>query len=185
VRLAIKAAQLLDTVLHQKLVNLMGLPLEIRMDLCVRLKVDKLDNAAEISAQFIIATLVELAENNRECMDFYLRVRPVLDQLPAVQLYTTAYQHFSTMSRWLRAAFEGMLRDAGFVSGVVQEDSYIPRGGYSPRLQFVVRYGGKKYIHGRDSHRYFPRIGDKVLFEPSRARSLTPSVFVTVFTPVK
>jgi hypothetical protein len=154
--------------------------------------VSRVDASDVFGHKGVIAGLIILVALNRlteEATIEYLQDRSDdLDKINAVTVFMTArriiqkQKNKHTNAELILDLLFVRLRQAGYIVGAVEEEFHTGKRGR--KLQYVVNYGGKKYIHDDGDHRWFPKAGDRVIVGTHRARALTPYVFLSYFNPL-
>lgn len=158
---------------------LMSLPVDTLLALIRRTKKVSGDDS---NAAVVLAKLAMLQEEG-----FMAEIRPLLDQFYVFVLYRAvqlvAKECLSpALCAPLTAECERRLLAAGYLYGRIEEGTFLDRKSGRQRRQMQVKAGGMTYVPDRSSHRYFPQVGDQVVFKPGRA--LTPKVTAVIFVPV-
>ncbi len=179
-QLCIEAADLIN-VLPRKNPNLRLLPVETRLKLAKRLELGTALNYNSDADGFLVALLIDAGYEASYQM--FCELRSQFDKLDAASVYRTAQPYLNKAADKRHAAklkelLRYRLEEAGYVIGTIVE------GKHKQSIQWQVAYNGITYVHERQTHRYYPGVGDEVIFKPAAGLHLTPWVKVIYFRPV-
>lgn len=132
------------------------------------------------TAQFLFRLLVDLPTPEERRAFYRDTVARVLADASATALYA-AWRQMRLVNEGLDGVLRERLDASGYWLGTIERGIH-PKGG----VQMLVMYEGHhvRYVEQRDvNHRYYPEVGDPVMFRPEGAR-LTPHVIAVTFLPV-
>lgn len=140
-------------------------------------------------AQFLVGLIVEMPDD-AAARAYFEEIKPLLKKLNAALLYRTTHsiRQQPSSKKWLESELRRLVIQAGYYFGTIEEYRRTdPRTKYVT-LEKQVRYAGAVYVQSRGSHRYFPRTGDQVMFNPRHGHELrasNPRVVAVYFSHVK
>lgn len=122
---------------------------------------------------------------------FWKNIERILEPANGAIVYRTMRRRFEEQPQLtlngvvaIQAWLESFIERKDYKLGRIEEGTYRDRKSGQSRRQFQVWAGRTIYVQDRDGHRYFPRVGDEVLFRPASGRWLTPTVCAVHFIPV-
>lgn len=128
--------------------------------------------------QFLLRILVDLPEADRRAFYEGTLLR-VLENADAPSLYA-AWRQLGLVLPRLESNLLARLENEGYGYGVIRRE---PNPAKSGLVQYVVRENNTVFVHQNHAHRYFPTVGDPVVFH-REGRRLTPRVIAVDFIPV-
>lgn len=162
------------------------LPIDDRLALVRRIKTVDV-HAQVVTAQFLVEVILIRG------ITLYEEVLPVFQQMNAAAVYRNIYSMLvdaekkGGQQKIIADDLERLLADwcraEGYYFGVIEESTYTNPRTKQSQQQKGVQNGGITYVQDRMQHRYFPKVGEAVLYKPSQGHRLTPWVTSVMFYP--